>query len=942
MCGILGHFSFGDGRPDVDLWRALVNLVGHRGPDDSTFWHDGPFVFGHRRLSIIDLVARAAADGDRGRPAGRDVQRRDLQLHRAARRADRAAATGSGRGPTPKCCCTGTAQWGTGLPARLRGMFAFALADRGRRELFVARDRFGEKPLFYAQRSRRRGVRVGAESARRAPGTAARNRRRVARRLSVPELRAGHGDDAARACTALRRRPGSLWSARWRRAGRRLLVAAGSAASPICTFSMARGDRAAGGAARFVGAARPAQRRAGRHVSVRRHRFVARCAERGAVRPVVGGLLPDVRRSQLQRVAESRSDRAAARRSAASRSGSDPSALDDFLRLVEHADDPLADSSAVAVWTLAREVARDVKVVLERRRRRRAVRRLPDLSRDARRTPRSRRGCRRRSAAMLARPAAAADQRAKGLRDVTSCAGSSARCDLPAGGRTFHLERHVAAGRGAPARRRRRRLADADGHRADAARRRVTASTGAADAAAAADRRRPRVPAERHPRQVRSDEHGARPRGAIAVSRSRPRRRSRCGCRASLKLSRGRRTTKRVLRELAAPHLRRGRRRRAESRASASRCTRGCADRRGRSSRTCWRRASLADIPALDAQARSAAVVADHMSGRRSYGFELWGLMVLVAWHRRYVREPVTAFRAGPVARDRLRWRPAPHERADRTSTTHRKELTHDRLTDRFDELMDDYDLGRRTEVLVDQFLGEPTPRQAGARRRLRRRRRDARARRAGARASSRSTSGRSLAAETRARCGCDGGRRHAGGDRLRVRTASMSCSRAKPSSTRPTRGSRCSELYRLVKPGGDLVLSMPNRLWQAPVRAASAIGLRPYDGYENFLWPRQLRRVLERAGAEIVEHRGIHLWPFQITPLRGLSRWVDRFGRRPAAADDQSVPALPETVVQFTGFSAQHINKLGKRALKSPASPVRTGRTSPSCCSKKGTKWSA
>ena len=80
-------------------------------------------------------------------------------------------------------------------------------------------------------------------------------------------------------------------------------------------------------------------------------------------------------------------------------------------------------------------------------------------------------------------------------------------------------------------------------------------------------------------------------------------------------------------------------------------------------------------------------------------------------------------------------------------------------------------------------------------------------------------------------------------------------------------------------EPGGASSLSMPNRLWQAPVRAASLVGLRPYDGYENFLWPQQLRAVLERAGAEIVEHRGIHLWPFQITPLRGLSRWVDRFG---------------------------------------------------------------
>src|SRR6185295_5281299 len=58
MCGILGYFAFGDSRPtaaDVSLWRALVNLIGHRGPDDSTFWHDDRFILGHRRLSIIDL-----------------------------------------------------------------------------------------------------------------------------------------------------------------------------------------------------------------------------------------------------------------------------------------------------------------------------------------------------------------------------------------------------------------------------------------------------------------------------------------------------------------------------------------------------------------------------------------------------------------------------------------------------------------------------------------------------------------------------------------------------------------------------------------------------------------------------------------------------------------------------------------------------------------------
>jgi 2-polyprenyl-3-methyl-5-hydroxy-6-metoxy-1,4-benzoquinol methylase len=206
------------------------------------------------------------------------------------------------------------------------------------------------------------------------------------------------------------------------------------------------------------------------------------------------------------------------------------------------------------------------------------------------------------------------------------------------------------------------------------------------------------------------------------------------------------------------------------------------------------------------------------------------------------------------------------------------KELTHDRLAERFDELMDDYDLGRRTNVLVEQFLGPVNIKGklvldagcgvGGLTRALVVK---------GARVVALDV-GPQLAATTRRRWKCDA----MVGTLTSIGVASDSFDVVLSSEAiEHTRDPEASvlELYRVVKPGGHLVLSTPNRLWQAPVRAASAIGLRPYDGFENFLWPSELRRIVERAGGRLHDHRGLHLWPFQITPLQSVSRWVDRFG---------------------------------------------------------------
>jgi len=83
-------------------------------------------------------------------------------------------------------------------------------------------------------------------------------------------------------------------------------------------------------------------------------------------------------------------------------------------------------------------------------------------------------------------------------------------------------------------------------------------------------------------------------------------------------------------------------------------------------------------------------------------------------------------------------------------------------------------------------------------------------------------------------------------------------------------------ELARVLKRGGVLVITTPNRPWQWLVRAASRLGLRPFHGLENFLRWSELEAACATSGLQVLKHIGFHAWPFQLG-LSGLSRSVDR-----------------------------------------------------------------
>jgi len=151
MCGICGFTGAIDDR-SAALLRAMTDAMGHRGPD--AVGHErlaGPGVsFGHTRLSVIDL-----ASGQQPMRDGRLLLTFNGEIYNY--RELRAELEGEGcvfaTSSDTEVLLKGYARWGTDMVHRLNGMWAFALFDADRNRLFLSRDRFGKKPLYYCHRA---------------------------------------------------------------------------------------------------------------------------------------------------------------------------------------------------------------------------------------------------------------------------------------------------------------------------------------------------------------------------------------------------------------------------------------------------------------------------------------------------------------------------------------------------------------------------------------------------------------------------------------------------------------------------------------------------------------------------------------------------------------------------------------------------------------------
>jgi len=150
MCGICGAFSFSGAPVDRELIDNMARIMHHRGPDGCGSFVSGRIGLGHRRLSIIDLSGGAqpiSNEDETIQVIFNGEIYNFIELRRELLKKGHIFKTDS----DTEVIVHGYEEWGKDCVQHFNGIFAFALWDENHRQLFLARDHLGVKPLYYVQ-----------------------------------------------------------------------------------------------------------------------------------------------------------------------------------------------------------------------------------------------------------------------------------------------------------------------------------------------------------------------------------------------------------------------------------------------------------------------------------------------------------------------------------------------------------------------------------------------------------------------------------------------------------------------------------------------------------------------------------------------------------------------------------------------------------------------
>lgn len=149
MCGIVGILNFNQQPVAYSQLKAMTDSIFHRGPDGAGQYIDGNLGFGHRRLAIIDLSP--AGNQPMQTPCGRFTITYNGEVYNFKELKIQLEALGYKfhSQTDTEVVLNAYAEWGYKSLAKFNGMFAFAVWDKKEKRLFLARDRYGIKPLYY-------------------------------------------------------------------------------------------------------------------------------------------------------------------------------------------------------------------------------------------------------------------------------------------------------------------------------------------------------------------------------------------------------------------------------------------------------------------------------------------------------------------------------------------------------------------------------------------------------------------------------------------------------------------------------------------------------------------------------------------------------------------------------------------------------------------------